>query len=112
MAFTAEQRKQVARLPKDYFKAPKDYEGPKYKEMVEGKLEKLSPSQLRARVNITGVSWGRDIVVNYSAENDYTDEQKEAIGHGLKAGDKWAYKVAEIVEGGPSIEQRVKTLEG
>ena len=98
MAFTTAQQKQVDRLPRGH-------------EFDLAKLEKLTPDQLRTRVNITGVSWGRPIVVNYSAQNDYTPAQMEAIGQGLKPGDKWAYRVAEIVAGGPSLAQRVAVLE-
>lgn len=115
MGFTAAQKVQIDRLTvAGYFKAPADSEmmDAAYSKMAKGKLEKLTPDQLRARVNITGVSWGRTPVVNYSPENDYTDAEKQAIGQGLRPGDKWAYRAADIVAGGPSIEQRVATLEG
>ena len=98
MALSTAQRVQTDRLPKGH-------------EHDLKKLEKLTPEQLRARVNITGVLWGRRVAVTYSKENDYTAAQKEAIAQGLHAGDKWAYKVAEIVSAGPSLEQRVAKLE-
>lgn len=114
MAFTAAQKVQVDRLPASYFVKPADSDLTvvAYRAMVRAKLEVLTPDHLRARVNITGVSWGQKVVVNFSAENDYTAAQKEAIGQGLRPGDKWAYRAAEIVAAGPSLEQRVGALEG
>ncbi len=114
MALTAAQNTQVKRLPLSYFKAPEGSEmtDAEYKAMTMAKLEHLTPDQLRARVNVTGVSWGHPIVINYSAQNDYISAEQEAIGQGLWPGDKWAYRMAEIVAGGPSLEQRVVVLEG
>lgn len=114
MAFTANQKAQVDRLPAAYFKAPigKAMTDEEFKAMMSNKLEALTPDQIRARVNITGISWGTEIVVNFSAENDYTDDQKQAIQAGMRQGDKMVNRAAEIVAAGPSIEQRVATLEG
>ena len=113
MAFTTAQNTQVKRLPASFFNAPDDSSltDAEYKAMTTAKLEKLSPAQLRVRVNVTGVMWGRPIVINWSAQNDYTAQEREAITQGLRPGDKWINRMADIVADGPSLEQRVKTLE-
>lgn len=98
MAFTAAQKKQIDRLPQGH-------------EYDLEKLEKLNPDQLRARVNVIGVAWGATPVVNYAAENNYSVVEMARIGRGLEAGDKWAYRMAELVAG-PDIEERVAKLEG
>jgi hypothetical protein len=113
MAFTTAQKTQVDRLPVAYFSAPTDstMTDAEYKQMAEGKLESRTPDQIRARVNITGVSWSRTPVVNFSSENDYTSAQMTAISQDLRAGESWGDRVAEIVAGGLSLEQRVAALE-
>lgn len=114
MALTADQKKETDRLPTSYFKSPEgsDMTDAEYKAMAMAKLEKLEVPNLRARVNVTGVSWGKDIVVNYSKENDYTPAEKQAIKDGLQEGKGWNGQMADITTGGPSLEQRVKKLEG
>ena len=112
MAFTTEQKKQVDRLPVSYFKAPEGSEmtDADYKTMATAKLEKLSPAQLKARVNITGVMGSSNRVVNYSAENNYTKAEQGAITRALKVGGKWIDQVVEAVTG-PDVEQRLAKLE-
>ena len=104
MALTTEQKKQIDRLSRKR-KAELDME----------KLGKYTPEQLRARVNVLGVAGG---VVNYAPENTqtgidkgYTAKQQEAIAEGLRPGDKWLLRIAELIAEGPAIRQRVAALE-
>ncbi len=93
MGFDTDQHKQIARLPSTSV----------YKSREEGspplsRLEKYSPAELRARVNITGVDYGDDgQVVNWSPENDYTPAQMAAITDALQAGRKWIKVAARAV---------------
>jgi hypothetical protein len=113
MAFTTAQNVQVNRLPAAYFKSPggSDMTDAAYKSMAEGKLEKLTVNQLRARVNVTGVLGSSSRIANYSAENDYSAAEMEAITRALQVGGKWGEQVADAVAAGPDLTQRVETLE-
>ena len=109
MAFTVAQQAQVDRIPASYFRPvrPVDMSDSQFESMMNTKLETRTPIQLRARANITGVTWSHPPVVNYSSQNDYNASEMEAIGHELRAGDKWGDRVPEIVAAGPSVEQRL-----
>ena len=98
MALTNAQKVQTARLP-----------GGHGYDLV--KLEKWTTTQLRARVNVTSVSFGSTITVNYSAANDYTSAEMETIQENLVEGKPWRGQISDIVAKGRSIEQRLTALE-
>lgn len=111
----AEQQKQMARLASSYLAKPDDYEGTaaEYKAMVLGKLGKLDGPHLRTRVNVTGVAWGKsDVAVNYSAESDYTGDQRQAIEDTLRQGKgSWNDQITDCIAAGKSVQQRLTALE-
>tara|TARA_Y100000310_G_C20531198_1_gene738538 strand:+ start:494 stop:883 length:390 start_codon:yes stop_codon:yes gene_type:complete len=118
-AFSADQLTQLARLSttrRDEYLTPEESDDGvaddgTFRANILAKMAKRTPDQLRARVNVVGVAWGSTPTVTYSTENDYTQAEMEAIQQGLKAGDKWGERVADIVAGGLSLEQRVDALE-
>ena len=97
---------------RDEFLVPETRDDGAFREKSVAKLAGLSTPQMRARVNVIGVAWGKDIVVNYAPEDDYTAAQKEAIADGLVQGKGWNGQIADITAAGKSLKQRVKTLEG
>ncbi len=79
MAFTRAQQKQVGRASPD-----RGFDSPK--------MERFTPDQLRAKVNIIGVS----DVVRWAPECDYTDMEKACIEAALPR-TKWALRVPELL---------------
>ena len=98
MAFTESQQTQVNRFSAD-----------RRAQLTPAKLERYTPEQLRARVNIRSVSSSG--VIQWSPENDYTAAEMEAIAEGSQQGGKWMFKAAEIVAAGLSLKQRIVILE-
>ena len=101
MAFTAAQKTQINRLPADYFRNPVEsgMTAQQFRSHVSKKLEKYTPDQLRARVNILGVS----DKVNWSAENDYTSEEQAYIEAAMPR-NKWRIAVPLILAEAAALE--------
>ena len=101
MAFTAAQKTQINRLPADYFRNPVEsgMTAQQFRSYVSKKLEKYTPDQLRARVNILSVS----DQINWSAENDYTSEEQAYI-EAATPRTKWAVEVPLILAEAAALE--------
>jgi hypothetical protein len=88
MAFTAAQKKETDRLSAE-----------RKSELVLSKLEKHTPPQLKARVNIIGVS----DTVNFAPENNYT-AQEQAYIEAAQPRTKWMIAVPELLERATILE--------
>jgi len=64
----------------------------------------MPSDQLRARVNVLRVSGGE---VEYAPENDYTVTEMQTIADVGLDGNKWLFRIPEILAAGPSAEQRL-----
>jgi hypothetical protein len=89
MAFTKEQQKEIDRLNASRIRDESDEDSPG---ISLSKLEKRTPVELRARVNILGISDS----VNFSAENDYTDQEKAVIEAAQPT--KWMIEIPKLLE--------------
>jgi hypothetical protein len=113
--FDSDADTQLARLSpvrRDEYLDPEEADDGSFRASVLANLAKLTGPQMRARVNVTGISWSRVPTVNYATESDYTTDEKEAIADGLLQGSGWVYQLADIANKGKSLAQRVKALEG
>jgi len=97
MAFTTAQRAQLNRMSAERRATINDL-----------KHENKTPDQLRARVNILKVADG---VVTFSSDSNYTATERQTIADGLRDGDKWLYRIPELLIAGLSVEQRLTALE-
>ena len=79
MAFTTAQQAQIDRATDD-------------REFDTSKLEKFTPDQLRAKVNILSVGGG----VQWAPECDYTDAERADIEAALPR-NKWAIAIPELL---------------
>ena len=80
------------------------------------KLERFTPDQLKAKANILSVSeGGGGATVNWSAECNYTDAEKEYIEAAIPIS-KWAIEVplilaeAAVLEGDGSSATLIKSI--
>ena len=108
--FTAGQLAQLARLSAsrrdEYLDALPGADAKEFRASVLAKLARRSVAELRARVNVIGVSWGKPIVVNYAPENDYTAAEMQTVTDVLDGG-KWLFRIPEILAAGLSVKQRL-----
>jgi hypothetical protein len=81
MAFTVDQQTQFARFSSE-----------RKAELTESKFEKLTPDQIRAKVNVLSVS----DVIRWAPECNYTTAEKEYVEAAMPR-NKWAVKVPLIL---------------
>lgn len=102
MGFTEAQQKEIDRLSPDRIGGENG--------LILEKLEKRTPEELRARVNILGQT-GTEII--FSPDNNYGPAIKKRIVDSFKKdrNGSWLARVIQIVADGPTIEERLKKLE-
>tara|TARA_Y100000310_G_scaffold342218_1_gene444380 strand:- start:56 stop:379 length:324 start_codon:yes stop_codon:yes gene_type:complete len=89
MALTGDQQKQFDRL------SPERQAG-----LTLSKLERFTPDELRAKVNILGV---QGETINWAPENDYTASQMGFVEAACPRS-KWTLRIPEIVAEGNALE--------
>ena len=113
--FTSEQLAQLERLSDDrveeYLTPPKNTNVASFRAIVLGKLAKRSSEELRARVNIIGISWGEQVIINWAPENDYTQEEVETLQDAMAPGVSLISNAPTILANGLSLRQRVRKIE-
>lgn len=70
---------------------------PALRAKVVGQLANMGPKQLRARVNVTGVTGN---AIQFSADSDFTQAEKDAIAAGYKSnqGRAWSREIPAILD--------------
>jgi len=113
MNLTSKERDQFTSAQLVYvMQLPDSLVPPEHRASQLAKWARKTPVRLRARLCLKRIIWETSqVIINWAAECDLTDEEKMTVSDLLTPGAKFEDVFGDVVAGKKSLEQRVAALE-